>query len=181
MNSQIALLRGINVGKAKRIAMADLRALFEDLGFVDVKTLLNSGNVVFGISPESPKNVAQLIQTAIAERLAVAARVTVISAKELNAIVAGNPLLDVAVDHSRLVVSILNLMTDSARLKPLTGQDWRPERIAIGKRAAYLWCPHGILDSDLAKAVSKALGDSVTSRNWATILKLQALAEGTDA
>jgi uncharacterized protein (DUF1697 family) len=176
MTRHVALLRGINVGRAKRIAMADLRALFESLGFVDVQSLLNSGNVVFGVAEENQKNVAQTIEAAIAERLAVSVRVTVIEGKELDAIVAGNPLLDVAVDPTRLLVGILNSTKDRERLKPLIEKDWAPESLAIGKQAAYLWCPNGILESNLAKAVGKALGDSVTSRNWATILKLHAMA-----
>ena len=81
----VALLRGINVGKAKRIAMADLRKLVEELGFGDVKTLLNSGNVVFSAPPKKVATAAARIQSAIALQLGVTSRVAVISAEELAA------------------------------------------------------------------------------------------------
>jgi uncharacterized protein (DUF1697 family) len=170
----IALLRGINVGKAKRIAMAELRALFEELGFRDVRTLLNSGNVVFTVARPT-KDLGRILENAITERLGVTSRVTIVTAVELDAIVAGNPLLKVATNPSRLMVSVLNSAADMDRLKPLLKRDWGADRIGVGPRVAYLWCPDSILDSELAVAVAKALGDGVTSRNWTTITKLHAL------
>jgi uncharacterized protein (DUF1697 family) len=170
----IALLRGINVGKAKRIAMADLRGLFEELGFRDVRTLLNSGNVVFTVA-RPKKDLGRTLEKAIAERLGVTSRVTIVTALELDAIVAGNPLLKVATNPSRLMVSVVNSAADMARLQPLLKRDWGTDRIGVGPRVAYLWCPDSILDSELAAAVAKALGDGVTSRNWGTITKLHSL------
>jgi uncharacterized protein (DUF1697 family) len=170
----IALLRGINVGKAKRVAMADLRTLFEDLGFTDVRTLLNSGNVVFSVA-RPRKDLGRSLERAIAERLGVTSRVTIVTAAELDAIVTANPLLKVATNPSRLMVSVLNSPADMELLKPLVKRDWGTDRMGVGPRVAYLWCPDSILDSELASAVAKALGDGVTSRNWATISKLHAL------
>src|SRR6266540_2320543 len=100
----IALLRGINVGKAKRVAMADLRKLLEKLGYGDVSTLLNSGNIVFTTPRAAAGNAAARIEKAIAEKLGLASRVTVISATELAAAVAENSLLDIADNSSRLMV-----------------------------------------------------------------------------
>src|SRR5436190_7614221 len=98
---QVALLRGINVGRAKRVAMADLRALIEGLGYGDVRTLLNSGNVVFTAPRAAPDNAAARIEKALATDLGVSARVTVLTAQELAEAVAANPLLEVADDFSR--------------------------------------------------------------------------------
>jgi uncharacterized protein (DUF1697 family) len=170
----IALLRGINVGKAKRIAMADLRALVESLGCTDVRTMLNSGNVVFATS--RPAGLAERIGNAIASKLGVTARVTVVSADELDEIVRRNPLLDVATDPSRLLVAVVADPADRPTLVALAKQEWKPEAIAIGKRAAYVWMPNGVISSRVAKALDKALGDGVTSRNWATVLNLHAIA-----
>ena len=103
---QAALLRGINVGRANRVAMADLRSTFEGLGCVDVRTVLNSGNVVFTSKSASPTSSAR-IEKAIAARLGVSTRVTVLTAEEFAAIVAGNPLLPLASDPSRLLVAVL--------------------------------------------------------------------------
>jgi uncharacterized protein (DUF1697 family) len=175
-NRQVALLRGINVGRAKRVAMADLRALVEGLGCRDVRTLLNSGNVVFTAPRAAPEKVAARIEQALATDLGVAARVVVLTAGELADAVTQNPLLGVADNPSRLLVAVLNKPTDRQKLEPLTRQDWAAEVLAVGARVAYLWCPDGILESRLAEAVGRALGDGVTTRNWATMLKLHALA-----
>ena len=174
---QVALLRGINVGRAKRVAMADLRALCESLGYRDVKTLLNSGNVVFTVPGTGRIDPATRIEKAMAERLGISARVTVISAREVATAVADNPLLEVAGDPSRLLVAVLNDPAHRQRLEPLARQDWAPEALAVGRRVAYLWCAEGILASPLAAAVNRALGDAATARNWSTMLKLKALAE----
>ena len=171
----VALLRGINVGRAKRIAMADLRLLFEELGFTDVRTVLNSGNVVFGSTKHAPAAAATAIEEALVRRTGVVSRVTVLSAAELAAVVAGNPLLDLAIDHARLVAFILAGDEQRKLLAPLATQDWAPGALAIGERAAYVWCPTGVLDSAAAAAVNQLLGDATTSRNWNTLSKLHAL------
>ena len=173
---QVALLRGVNVGRAKRVAMADLRALVEALGAREVRTLLNSGNVVF-TAPEgvAPGEMAARIEAALAARLGVVTRVTVLSADELAAVVAENPLLPVAGDPSRLLVAVLADPADARRIAPLLGQDWGAEALALGSRAAYLWCPDGVLASQLPAALGRAAGDAATTRNWATVAKLHAL------
>lgn len=174
----VALLRGINVGRAKRIAMADLRALVTDLGYHDVQTLLNSGNVVFAVPAGTRSDIAQRIEQAIAKRLGVASRVTVLSAAEVTTAIADNPLLDVATNPSRLFVSVLANPADRAKLVSLARRDWAPEAFAIGARVGYIWCPVGMTKSPLAKAVGDTLGDAVTTRNWATMTKLHALLGG---
>jgi uncharacterized protein (DUF1697 family) len=176
----IALLRGINVGRAKRVAMADLRTLFEELGFTDVRTVLNSGNVVFGGLKHKAGSAAAEIETALVRRLGVASRVTVLSAEELAVVMAGNPLLAQSTDHARLVVFILSGAGQRKLLDPLREQDWAPGALAIAERAAYVWCPTGVLDSAAATAVAKLLGDATTSRNWNTLCKLQALCGAVD-
>lgn len=177
MNSTagIALLRGINVGRAKRVAMADLRTLFEELGFTDVRTVLNSGNVVFGGSTRSPIEAAAAVEEALVLRLGVASRVTVLGADELAEVIAGNCLLGQSSDHARLVAFILSGADQHQLLAPLAQQDWSPGALAIGKHAAYVWCPTGVLDSAAAKAIATLLGDTTTSRNWNTLGKLHAL------
>jgi uncharacterized protein (DUF1697 family) len=173
---QVALIRGINVGRAKRVAMADLRAAVEALGYTDVSTLLNSGNVVFTTPRAAPGDAAARIEKALATQLGVPARVTVLTAAEVAKAIAENPLLDVADDHSRLLVAVFSKTADRARLRPVAEQDWAPESLAVGSRVAYLWCPQGVIDSKLWQAVGRVLGDAVTTRNWATLTKLHALA-----
>jgi len=173
--THVALIRGINVGRAKRIAMADLRALVEDLGYRDVRTLLNSGNVVF-TTPREGRGAAARIEKAMSARLGVSARVTVMTVAELAAAVARNPLGKLAHDPSRMLVAVLRNPDDRSRLAPLARRDWAPEALALGPRVAYLWCPRGSLEGPLWAAVGRALGDAVTTRNWATMTRLHALA-----
>jgi uncharacterized protein (DUF1697 family) len=173
----VALLRGINVGRAKRISMADLRALVAGLGYGDVRTLLNSGNVVFTGPPGAAAKAAASIEAGLTDRIGVPARVTVLSAGEIAAIVAGNPLLAIADDPARLLVAVLNDPAHLPRLTALLKEDWAPDALALGDRVAYTWCAQGILESRLGAAVGRALRDAVTSRNWATILKLHAMTQ----
>jgi len=173
---QIALLRGINVGRAKRIAMADLRKVLADLGFSGVRTLLNSGNVVFDCAARDAALSGQRIEEALVLKLGVGSRVTVLDADRLAEVVQDNCLCDQASDPSRLLVAILANPADRTRLEPLCHQSWQPEAFAVGRWAGYLWCPDGVLASRAAAAMGKLLGDAVTTRNWSTITKLHALA-----
>jgi len=173
----IALLRGINVGKAKRVSMAELRAMMESLGYREVRTLLNSGNVVFRSSKANEDAVTR-IEQALVKKLQVSSKVTVLTASELTTAVDENPLLKVATDPTRLLVAVLRDPADRKKLLPLAKQDWGKGSLAVGARVAYLWCPNGILDCPVASAVNKVLRDAVTARNWATFLKLHALALG---
>lgn len=172
--THVALLRGINVGTAKRISMGDLRGVMTGLGYGDVRTLLNSGNVVFS-APRRSGDQARRIQKEIETRLGVTSRVTVLTAAELDVAVRGNTLLNVATHPSRLLVGALATRDDRARLEPLTRKRWGLERLALGERVCYLWCPDGIIKSRLMKEVDRALGDSITSRNWSTFQKLHGL------
>jgi uncharacterized protein (DUF1697 family) len=171
---QIALLRGINVGRAKRVSMADLKGVFEELGYRDVSTLLQSGNVVF--SGRVGASTAARIEKAIVDRLGVSSRITLLRASELAQAIKDNPIEHLVTNPSRHMIAVLNDPTDRKRLTPLSREDWSPEAFAVGKRVAYFWCPDGILESRIAKALDKSLGDRITTRNWATMNKLCALA-----
>jgi len=173
---RVALLRGINVGRAKRVAMADLRAVVEDLGYRDVATLLNSGNVAFTVPSGLRGSPGERIEKAVADRLGVSSRVTALTAAELEVIVRKDPFGAVADNPSRLLVFVLSNPADRAKLRPLARQDWAPEALAIGARVAYVWCPDSIVQSRAVEAVGRLLGDATTSRNWATMTKLLSLA-----
>lgn len=170
----IALLRGVNVGRAKRIAMADLRKLAESLGYGGVRSILNSGNLVFDADATSAQAAAE-IEEALVLRLGVAARVFVLERAELAEIIDDNPLLDLADDHARLFAFLLAGDSQRAVAACLCDRDWEPEVLAVGRRAAYVWCPEGVLDSAAAAALGKGLGDGATSRNWHTMTKLHGL------
>jgi uncharacterized protein (DUF1697 family) len=171
----VGLLRGVNIGRSKRIAMADLRVLVERLGYRGVQTTLNSGNVVFAGPRASAARVAGQVELALANHLGVTVKVVVLTAPELAAAVAANPLVEIASDPSRLVLAVPSNPKDMVRIRPLLEKEWVPEALAAGPRAAYFWCPDGFIESPVADAVRRALGDSVTMRNWATVGKLLTL------
>jgi len=175
MPRYVALFRGINVGKAKRIAMADLRALLAKLGYRDVATLLNSGNAVFtGDAEPAAKHTAR-IRAAVREKLGVDALVIVKSGKDIAGIVAGNTLGKIATDPSRLLVAMTLDARTLAKAAQLAEVAWGEERLHVGKHAAYLWCANGILETKAAVALLKQLEEAGTTRNWATLNKIHAL------
>ncbi len=181
MPTFVALLRGVNVGGAKRVPMAELRALLSDLGYTGVATLLNSGNAVFRAARGTPEKHATAIAAAISSRLGVDAPVIVKSARELAAIVAENPIETAADLHSRLLVAFVQDARALSSLAAIEALVVPPERHAAGKHAAYLLCAAGILESKAGAALLGKAGRSATTRNWATVLKLHALANESGA
>jgi len=171
----VALFRGINVGKAKRIAMADLRTLLGKLGFTDIQTLLNSGNAIFTGAAEAPGKLAARLRAAVAKKLGVDALVIIKSGKDVAGIMAGNALEKLATDHSKLLVAMTNDAKALAALESIAKAEWGTEEVHVGKHAAYVWCANGILESKAAVALLKNLNETGTTRNWATLAKIQAL------
>lgn len=176
----VALFRGINVGKAKRVAMADLRALLGKLGYTDAKTLLNSGNAVFGADEGDAAEHAARIRAAVAKKLGVDAHVIVKSERDLAAIVKGNTIDEAASEPSRFLVAVWDDPKSASGLKSFAGTDWSPEKVHVNKHAAYLWCANGILESKAVEGLFKATKGAGTTRNWATLNKILALMRGAD-
>jgi uncharacterized protein (DUF1697 family) len=174
MTECVALLRGINVGRAKRVAMADLRDLVAGLGHANVRTVLNSGNVVFGAARGDTGWLAATIAAGVEARFGFASRVVVVTAEELATIVRENLLLDVATNPSRLLVAFVAQSAALDAAGPLLREAWAPDALAVGRRAAYLWCADGVIGSRLSQAFGRQLGEAATIRSWSTVLKLQA-------
>jgi len=171
----IALLRGINVGRAKRIKMADLRELVEGLGHQDVRTLLSSGNVIFRAARGRAGALAQAIQDSLAGELGIRANVIVITAADVAAVIRENPLpLLASRQPSRFLVGFLPRPALLAELEPLAGSAFADERFAVGRKAAYLFCANGVLESQLLMEFSRLTEGTATTRNWSTVLKLEA-------
>jgi uncharacterized protein (DUF1697 family) len=175
MPRYVALFRGINVGKAKRIAMADLRKLLAKLGYTDVQTLLNSGNAVF-TGAAAPAGVhAERIHDAMLKQTGVDALVIIKSAKDFASVIADNKLGGIADNPSQLLVALTNQSRVPDSTKKLASEDWGAEKIHVGKQAVYLWCANGILESRALVALLRSLNSTGTTRNWATINKIHAL------
>jgi uncharacterized protein (DUF1697 family) len=174
MTECIALIRGINVGRGKRISMADLRQLHVRLGHQNVRTLLNSGNVLFDCERPKAAELSLAIQNGILKTFGFSAGVVVITAASLAAIVRENPLLKIAVDPARHLVAFVGQPRLLTPLRPMMKEPWAPDVLAIGSRAAYLWCQEGLIASRLSQTFGRRAGDTVTTRNWSTVLKLLA-------
>lgn len=174
-----ALLRGVNVGKGNRVPMAGFRAVVESIGGRDVRTLLNSGNAVFTHGARRPDALAGVIRAAIEAALGVSVPVIVVSSSHLDEVVRDNALAPACDDASRLLVAFAQHGAAIRALAGLVDLVAPPERVHLGTHAAYLWCPGGILASGAASALLGKAGRELTTRNWATVLKLQALAAGT--
>ena len=161
----IALLRAINVGGHKMMAMADLRDLLTRLGFENVRTLLQSGNLVFD-TKKKPADVEALLEKKLGTDCFVR------TAKELDAIIEGNPFPKEAKnDPGRLVVLFLKVTGDGKTLQKAI----KDREIARGEgRQIYVYYPDGQGRSRLTNAlIEKTLGTRVTARNWNTVLKLR--------
>jgi uncharacterized protein (DUF1697 family) len=171
-----ALLRGINVGKHKRIAMADLRALVEGLGYTDVKTHLNSGNVVFTAAGGDNLELAGAIEAAIAAETGLAVPVVVRSGAELAGIVANNPFPDAAADPATLHVTFLGAAPDPERVAALAEVDRGEDDFRVAGDVVYLFYPNKLTGATfMPTGLDAALGVVATSRNWRTVTKLAEL------
>jgi uncharacterized protein (DUF1697 family) len=177
-SSQILLLRGINLGAHKRIAMPELRALLTDAGFGEVRTYVQSGNVV-AFSDEPPAEVASEAERLIARRFGFDVAVIVRTAEELAEVVRRNPLADVAVNPKRYQVSFLEAEPDAAVLERIAALRVEPERLVAIGRELYAWHPNGIARSKMwDKLAGPGLGVRSTARNWTTVTALEAMASG---
>lgn len=168
----VALLRGINLGARNRISMPELREHLTDEGYGDVRTIVASGNVVL----ESPKKPAQLerdLRTTIAKRFDVDTPVIVRTAKQIAAVVEGNPWPDAG--GKELHVLFLSERCPAPAKRELEALDLEPERLAVSGREIYAWYVNGMQNSALGKALEKHLPRAGTDRNWNTVLKLREL------
>ncbi len=174
---QIVLLRGVNLGSRNRIAMPELREALADAGFHDVRTYVQSGNVVL-TSPLSPAKLVAACKRMIAERIGLEIEVIVRTRRELAAVVRRDPLGDLVTDPKRYQVTFLSTKPSRELVKRLEALAAGKERFAAHGRELYAWHPAGIGRSKLAaRMAGKDLGVAATARNWATVTKLLELAD----
>jgi uncharacterized protein (DUF1697 family) len=181
MPACIALLRAVNLGSHNKVSMADLRAFVEKLGGEDVKTVVQSGNLVFRSSVASPAKLEKQLEAEAAKRLGLATDFFVRTSEEWAAIVSANPFPKMAKDDpSHLVMMTLRDAPDAKAVDELRAAIKGREQVKTNGREAYFTYPDGIGNSKLTIAIiEKKLGTRGTARNWNTVLKLGALAEAT--
>lgn len=174
----VVLLTGINVGTAKRITMADLRAVVTSLGFTDVATHLQSGNVVLTApAGTSAAALAERVRTALADEAGLATTVVVSSAPQLAAAIDADPLGTVATDPSRHLLGFPAGPLATGSGTAVEALEAGPNLVRLVADHLYLWCPDGVSKSPFATVTwPKLLGTSVTMRNWNTVTRLLELA-----
>lgn len=177
MSAQIALLRAVNVGGIK-VSMADLRALIIDLGFDDVRTLLNSGNAVFRSKSNTGADLENLLETEFAKRAGRPTEFFVRTDEEWKSIIARNPMTGEARrDPGHLLLVVLKRAPTNQEVDALRSAIVGPELVEADGKQAYIYYPAGVGQSKLtAKLIEKNLGSPGTGRNWNTVLKLAAMA-----
>ena len=167
----------MNLVRHSRVSMPALRDLLTELGYEDVRTYLQSGNVVL-TSPKAPARLAKELEQAIADELGVTPRVVVRTRTELAAVVRRDPFGSVATDPKRYQVTFLSAKPRAAVVRELSSADFAPERVEISGREIYAWHPNGLQRSKLARALTdERLGVVATARNWNTVTKLLELAD----
>jgi uncharacterized protein (DUF1697 family) len=180
MPRYVALLRAVNVAGKGMIAMSTLRDLFADLGFEDVQTLLQSGNVIFSAGKRSGPTLEKLLERETEKRLMVSTDYVVRTAAEWGAIIERNPFLKEAKnDPSHLVLMAMKSAPTAADVKTLQAAIVGREIVRADGPHLYITYPDGIGRSKLTNAlIEKKLGVSGTGRNWNTVLKIGQLVGG---
>lgn len=180
MTTYVGLLRGINVGGNKMVAMADLRELITKLGFSDVTTVLQSGNVVFRGAAQAPVKLESVLEAALAKRVGMTVECHVRTADEWRAVVEANPFGAAAKkDPSHLLVTCFKAPLEKANVKALQAAITGPETLHADGRHLYMVFPDGIGNSKTVVLLDRKLAARGTSRNWNTVQKLAALCSQT--
>jgi uncharacterized protein (DUF1697 family) len=179
------MLRAVNVGGTSRIKMDALRALYEAMGFKDVRTLLASGNVVFRSGLKDRGQLVKRIMQEIERKLGLHVEVIVRALAEIADIVERGPVLSPRADMAKLHVMFLADVPEAAAQAALV--KWHkaaklPEMLELRGPEIYLYYPEGVGRSKLSNAVIEGkLGVAGTSRNWNTVTKLLEVGRALDS
>ncbi len=178
MTKYIALLRGVNVGGNALVAMADLREMVAELGFGDVRSQLQSGNLVFSGAARATAPLERRLQEQTFARLGLRTEFMVRTAAEWADVVARNPYADEAKrDPGHLLVMFLKTAPAAPAVRALAASIAGREAVRAGGRHLYITYPDGLGRSKFTGArIERALGTTGTMRNWNTVRKLEALA-----
>ena len=180
MKIYIALFRGINVGGKNSLPMKELTGILEELGCQNVKTYIQSGNVVFQINEKNSSGLSDRLSAEINKLRGFAPSVLLLSLMELEKIVANNPFPEARNDPQVLHVGFLAAAPKRPDLGKLESLRLKNERFQLINSAFYLHAPDGIGRSKLAANTERLLGVSMTDRNWRTVGKILEMAKELD-
>jgi uncharacterized protein (DUF1697 family) len=175
MASYVAMLRGINVGGHAKVPMADLRATFLDMGYGEVATYIQSGNVVFGASGSAAK-IHATIEQGLEDRFGLGIKVILRTRAQLEKAIADNPLANGRRDDAKLHVTFLGATPASSRVSGLDARGFLPDEFVVRGREVYVHCPEGYGRTKLNNAFfERALGVTATTRTLRTVTTLAAM------
>jgi uncharacterized protein (DUF1697 family) len=174
----VALLRGINIGPHKRMKMETLRASCEALGFKNVKTYIQSGNIVCQAGKLSSDAAARKIEAQIEKNFGFSADVIARTGDEMKNIVMGNPMLkEPGLDTSKLHVVFFSEAPTAEAIKKLEAIVKTPDKVRHKGKEIYFYFPNGVSGSSIWKhSLDRVLGISGTMRNWKTVNTLYEMA-----
>jgi uncharacterized protein (DUF1697 family) len=176
MKTHVALLRGVNVSGHNKVGMKELRARLLGLGFQDIATYIQSGNVVFKTSAAS--DVAPLIERDLRQGFGVSVTVLLRTKEQLRRVSTQNPFLRRGIDPASLHVTFLAETPKPARVRELTAKVSGPDELVVRGREVYLRCPNGYGRTKLTNTfLERQLGSPATTRNWRTVLQLVAMTD----
>jgi uncharacterized protein (DUF1697 family) len=174
----ISLLRGINVGGNNMVRMEALRSMHEALGLADVRTYIQSGNVVFRTKLNDPAAIGRKLEDAVEKSLGFRPAVVIRTAEELRDVVANNPFAGrPGIEPNKLAVSFLTARPDAAAAERLRTIKADPEELHLVDRELYMYFPEGMGRSKLPPMLDRTFKIPGTARNWNTVMKLLAMAE----
>ena len=169
MPTYVGLLRGVNLGSARKVPMAELRDVVEGLGHTDVSTFIQSGNVIF---TSAKKVTPASLESALADRFGFDIPVMLRTRAELKKVVDNLPFSDASDVH----VGFMARKPTAAAVKKLDGDDFLPEEFVIRGSDLYLHLPNGMARTKLPAYLDRQLGIPTTIRTWKTVTKLLDLA-----
>lgn len=177
MKSWVVLFRGINVGSTRKVPMKELSALLEQAGFSDVKTYIQSGNVLLRSTLGKAQEVADVISAAFAKQFTFTPKILVLALTELEKAVAANPFSHAEANHKTLHFYFLSETPKQPNLGELNKIKTASENYAIKGKVFYLHVPEYFGTSKLAEKAEKLIGVDATARNWRTVSNMLELAK----
>ena len=177
MNTMIALFRGINVGGHNKLPMAELVETLAGLGFRNIETYIQSGNVVFDVEEDSKLELSNQIRDAIHQSHGFAPDVILLRSEELEKAILANPFPEAQDEPKTLHLYFLGSEPQDPDMQRIEEMKSGSESAVLIGKVFYLHAPDGIGRSKLAAGVEKALGVSVTARNWRSVIKINEMAK----
>jgi uncharacterized protein (DUF1697 family) len=175
MNTYFTILRGINVSGKKLIKMVDLKQIYEKVGFKNVHTYIQSGNVVFNSELNSCDDIIKIIQKAINEKYDFDVPIIAFSLEYLNRTISNNPYLNKKdVDTEKLHITFLSNIPSSEKVAKISDLDFSPDSFVLDGDLIYVYCPNGYGNTKLSNTFfENKLKTSATTRNWKSVNKLK--------